>query len=270
MDLTRQEQEEEKLKYDMKKFDCADNPIKEWLSTITNIPGEELFDDYNTEGDILRIEIGSNHYSLLLSSNPKRIGQLVNGSAFKIKHEKMMKNEKYLELRRATSLLYDAVRLVYTPVVCVMKKLRDKFNTTYVEFDEQHMCFSIRAVNKLAIEKKQNNATLYKIHENFNKISHLNTPEADNLRSQLLDLQAKTIKVLNNLTEEKIQEQNEYCKQLDEELKDAPKLYIILDKNVKPDDSVIMKRLPTFGLMYQDPDEENYIDILKKELDVTE
>ena len=29
-----------------------------------------------------------------------------------------------------------------------------------------------------------------------------------------------------------------------------------------------MKRLPEFGMKYQDPDEENYIDKLKKEQDI--
>jgi len=261
---SRQEIEEEKAQWSMKFFDYAESPIKEWIAAELEETIETIFDDYKDESDVISMEIDKEYYLCYLTHCPVETN---NGSAFCLTSEELKKHEN---LQKATSIMFDAVYTVFPPVVKTMTNLFHRMEDVFPKFDEKTMSFSFFMVNKYQIMHDQGFMTLNKIQEQWNRLIGVSNEEADSIREKLDQLRTKTVENINLCTVEKITNQEKICKEANAKYEKSPKLYLVLEKNTKPNEESIMRRLPEFGLKYQDPDEETYIDKLKREQNINE
>lgn len=256
---TRQEEIEEKKKWALKYFDYAEDPIKEWIAAQLEETVDILFDDYKQMSDIISTEIDKVYYTLYLTPFPS---ELRNGTAFNLSKEQFRTMPK---LQKAASKMFEAVYTVFPPVIKTMTNMTHRLEDVFPEFDEDLMCFRFRMVNKYEIIKNQAIQMLDKIRDQFERIKDKEGEEFEKISEQLKSLQIEQINKLNGISASDCSAQEEKCGLANESFNKGARLYMVLDVNVKPDDDVIMKRLPDFGLKYQDPDEENYIDRYKRE-----
>jgi hypothetical protein len=259
-DLSPLQKQEEQKKWALKCFDYAEDPIKEWIAAQLDETVETLFDDYSEESDILSIEVDKAHYTFYLTCYPT---DLRNDTAFHIDKEYFLSHPK---LQKAASILFDAVYMVFPPVVKTMTNMGHRIEDVFPDFEEKNMCFRFRMVNKFEMLKRQALQTLEQIRENFAKIEGKTDEQFTEIREKLTTLQKEQLDKLNSLGEAVIAEQEAKCQLQNETFRLGKRLYIAVEKNMKQQDDDIMKRLPDFGLKYQDPEEETAIEAYKKEL----
>jgi hypothetical protein len=262
-DRTLQQTEEEKKAWAMRFFDYAEAPIKEWISSYLEENVETIFPDYSADSDIISIqEDNGTHYNVYLTPFPTIIK---DSTAFVIEKDKFNTSEK---LKKAASLLFDAVYAVYVPVLKSMVNMGHRMEDIFPKFNDVQMYFEFNMVNKYYMQKQQACQNLIKIDEQFNRIKDIHTQEANEIRTKLASLNMEYSEKNNAITDEMLNTQEELCRKENEIFALGTKLYVVLETNIKPKDDIIMKHLPDFGLKYQDPDEDNYVDKYKKEMGI--
>jgi hypothetical protein len=233
-------------------FDYVEAPIKEWLALVFDTPVMELFSDYKSYRKSLGIKTNNASYLLYFSSVDYENRYLF--TTLDTKDE---------SVRKAIDVLFNALYPVYTAVVN-SSTLQEKLLGVYPFFDEINMTFSLRAVNQYRVMASQCQNALVQCH------SKLSTaPIGTEYYEQLIEAQKKVIEGLNLCTEEVIKKRDEELLEINNKYLNMSKLYLVVVKNCT-DDNEIGRRLPTFGLEFQDPDEDTYIDLLKKEQDINE
>lgn len=297
-DKSKQEALEEKKKWSVKYFDYAESPIKEWIAAHVGESVEVMFDDYNDYSELLSVEIGQEHYTFYLTPFPNNV-QDANArnsdaakdtakdtpstpaipatpvilatpaipTAFDISKQEF--KEKH-QLQKAAVMMFEAVYTVFTAVIKSMPRLPAELEDIFPDFNETGMYFIFRKANKAQIEKTNCEKMLCQISEQYERIKDRVGAEADELRNKLVKLQKEQLDKRNEITDEMIRKNEEHCNAANASLANGEKLYIVLEKNVKPNDESIMRRLPEFGLKYQDPTEETAVEKFKKEYDVNE
>jgi hypothetical protein len=276
-DQSKQAIAEEKHALSMKFFDYAETPIKEWISAHLQATQQDIFNEEKTEADILSVCAKGKYYRLYYT-------------VFKDDVEEVAKDEYVSDedIRKAMSMLYDAVRLVFPCVIASMQKYKDKLTDIVPKFNQNNLTYSFNMINQLKLNRALHMKNMQDIQVQMAKINQkldninkeLNkktkTPEdiemlrnGNEIRDNLIITLNDEIKKVNAITEESIKERDAHCETINKELSTSIKLYLIVTKD-KPDDDAIMKRLPKFGMEYQDPDEETFIDTLKKEYNVNE
>jgi hypothetical protein len=264
-DRTRQETEEEKKAWAMRFFDYAETPIKEWVSSYLEEDMETVFPDYTADSDIISIqEDNGTHYNVYLTPFPTTIK---DGTAFIVEKNIFNTSEK---LKKAASLLFDAVYAVYVPVIKSMVNMRHRMEDIFPKFNDKQMYFEFNMVNKYYMLKQQAGQHLIKIDEQFDRIKDIHTQDANEIRTKLATLNMEYSEKHNAITKEILDTQEGLCIKENAIFALGTKLYIVLETNIKPKDDIIMKHLPDFGLKYQDPDEDNYVDRYKKEMGIDE
>lgn len=243
---------DEKKKWSMKFFDYAENPIKSWISEYLQEDIDFIFNDYKDEVDIISTNYNNDYYTFYFSN-------ISNESSpnFDISEEDFKNSTK---LRQATSILYDAANTVYVPIIKTMSNMSHRMENIFLEFVEKNMYFRFIMINNLLLKKnfyirslQQLEVEISKKNENYNK---------------LLTDREKLFIEINNINDIDIKALDEECKIVNNKLENGPFLYIHASKNEEIKKELKYKRLPEFGLKYQDPDEDNYIDIIKKEYDI--
>ena len=243
---------DEKKKWAMKFFDYAENPVKCWISNYLQEDTEFIFNDYKDEVDVITTEYNGYYYTFYFSTISNE-----DSPNFDISDDDFKNSTK---LRQAASILYDAINTVYMPIVSTMSNMSHKMENIFLEFVEKNMCFRFTMVNNLLMKRNFYIKSLQKIEKEISK-------KNENY-NELLSNRESIVIELNNIEDSDVKALDEECKIMNKKLQDGPFLYIHAGKNEDIKKEIKYKRLPEFGLKYQDPDEDNYIDMIKKEYDI--
>ena len=211
-------------------FGLAEVPIKDWLilyAAKTDIKGQ--VDCRNEIADDMFIETSNKeHYKLSLKINGRPLFSVIN-------KEKFIQDDK---LRNAVGLFYEAVNMVYAPVVKTLIMNDNIFDTIFPKFDNGDLSFMLVAVNKLMAKKLM-------LEQAIMQLNQKNQQSESKLTEQL----SKTIREYNEITDEMISVEEKTCEQQNKILLTLPKLFITASTIDKDD---MYKRLETFGEAYVD------------------
>ena len=253
---------EEKKKWAMKYFDYAESTVKEWIADFLEEDPNCLFDEYNEETDVISTKENNKIYTFYLSTTEE-----TKTPNFNITEEELKSSEK---IRKAASVMYDSVYTTYGPIVKTMINSGYKMENIFPEFVENGMYFRFSMFNNLEVKKNNATSQLLQIGEQIKKINGKEGEEFEKIRSQLVGIQNEQLNIANGILDNDIKNLEKVCIKKNLELKEGPFLYICGGPDIEVKDNVKYKRLPQFGLKYQDPDEETYIDTLKKEYNVND
>ena len=269
--MSRGKEEEEKKKLVDKFFNYAEAPIKEWLSEYLGVETNEVFPDYNEDSDDIGVQFNKQQYNVYLLS--------MNASEPSMVDPKLMSDSE--EIRKACSMLFDAVQMVMPSVVHTAdSKFTESLKGHHCTFDEKTMSFSLIVVNTPEY-KKTTAVQQYQQSINFKKMITEKLAEPGLNENIVLEINAKmkqvdgvlseAKKAYEEVSEEDIIKEEARCAAIREKLNTANKLYIVVDKMDAADADDInesLKRLPVFGLTYEDTEDESFVNKLKKEYDL--
>jgi len=245
---TAQTQEDKRILIE-KFFKYTESTIKEWLAEYLNTDVRELFPDYTDESDVIGLEYENKNYIAYVVTMPAETPRLVD----------MKLLDKCENMQKACSMLYDAVNQVFLAIIATAENKRDKLSNLMPAFDEDTMSFQITRINmqasKLRAACMQNN-----------QIKQLLESQAEPLTEQqqayVQSSMEKIKEIYSTITQEMLDEEEKIC-QLENSLNlDQPRLHIVIEESTDVESG--LDRLPEFGYKYQDPEEDNYIDKLKK------
>jgi len=174
--------------------------------------------------------------------------------------------QRSLSIKHAVGSLLQSVYTVYPAVSKTMVNLKHRIEGIMPEFVEHDMYFRLKMINIPYAKKQQALQPIPEIQEQLRKIENVETPEVNKIRQQLSDLYNEQLNKFNSISEQEVSDAEKQCKLENEKLKHGPFLYVHANKNNHLDNDIIYKRLPQFGLRYQDPEDETLIDKLKKTL----
>ncbi len=255
----------EKAAYTDKFFSCAESIIQEWVADYLQKPIRELFNDYQDESDVIGFMYNKKHYSAYLVTMPYGTESLID------KHV-LDADEK---AKKACSMLYDAVREVFMAVTGSLAESKSYSQTEINNirslmpvFTESTMSFHIVRVNRKAMQLQAANM------QRIQLLNFLQNAPTEGVTEEQKDAIQKSLdelsKILTDNTKEVLDAEEMVCKEINEKNKTGNMLHIVLEESDLNDIESLnqsMKRLPMFGLQFQDPDEENYIEKLKREAD---
>ena len=301
--LSKAEILEEQQKWAMKYFDLAETPIKEWIADYLEEDPEVLFEDYKETYDIISTEADGQYYTFYLStddSTDDNTDELklddstdsnIDSNIDKLKLDDNTDNDiddntselklndnlpyfnvtkriiqRSLNIKHAVGSLLQSVYTVYPAVSKTMVNLKHRIEGIMPEFVEHDMYFRLKMINIPYAKKQQALQPIPEIQEQLRKIENVETPEVNKIRQQLSDLYNEQLNKFNSISEQEVSDAEKQCKLENEKLKHGPFLYVHANKNNHLDNDIIYKRLPQFGLRYQDPEDETLIDKLKKTL----
>lgn len=277
----------EQKKWAMKYFDYADIPIKEWISAVLDEDANHLFDDYeddDNDTDLLNIKDENDRtFSFYLTAFPEN-----DKKTFALTPDEIKDSPK---LSRAMKLMFDSVYTVFPPVVKTMSNMNHKMEDVFPVFDDKYHAFKLTKLNGLAHKRMALMKNMDQIIYQFGQLKE-KTQALDNMIKQaeekkddevLMDLKQKkeqsdeleqklqtmaqdTESQINEITKEKMELSQQECDGMNKLLEDAPMLYLCceMDKdNISTE--VKLRGMPEFGVPFQDPDEESYVDKYKKE-----
>jgi hypothetical protein len=269
--MTKAEAAVEKKRWTEKYFDYAEAPIKEWIAEVFDEEVTDLFDDYNDGSDILNVNPSDpdnkNAYTFYITPFP------TSQPAFTLTKKELLADE---DLKRASSMMYEAVYTAYMPIASTMVDKKHLLEDVFPRFDESTMSFILMAINGAFITRQKLEKALVEVADQCKRLKCV--PESDVSAEMVADLEAKleTVRVateaeLSELTDDVCRKAQLECNNRNKKFAKSTRLYVCVECN-KQDISVDdkLKHMPQFGLKYQDPDEENYIDKLKEEYDVNE
>lgn len=259
--MDRKSKEEEKSVLLMKFFDYAESPIKEWIAEYLNVDVKELFSDYQDNSDVLgfQCEINNKYYEGYL------VTMDFNDESY-LDNEILHASEKY---KKACSMLFDAVHQVFPAVTSTIHEdYKEKIQGLRPLFDNNTMSFKLYIINhaatslQVAIEAKKQ--LMYYL---TNTESELDENTKNNIKENI----SKCDATIETNTKKVLDDEEEKCKHMNKHLENFSRLYIAVEEieNYHPSDECL-RRLPLFGLSYQDPEEESLIDKLKKQMNINE
>lgn len=233
-------------------FDYAEAPVKEWLALVFDKPVLDVFPDYSKHHESIGISSSGDSYVCYFSSVTNDMRYIFTAN-----------DTKDETIRKTIDILFNALYPVYTAVVS-SSELNEKLIGVYPYFDEVSMTFTLRAVNQYRIMLSQCQNAL----EQCVKKMTLAEPNSE-YYEQLVAARTKVLDGINLCTNEVIDKRDAELVGINDNYSLMPRLHLIVIKNCLDEDE-IGRRLPTFGLEFQDPDEDNYIDMLKKEQNIVE
>lgn len=271
--MSRMEAEEEKKKMIDKFFGYAESPIMEWIAEHLGVQTDEVFPDYDEDSDDIGFQYkGSQYNAYLISMGPDEPSA--------VSTDLMQSSD---DARKACSMLFDAVQMVIPSVVHTAdKEYADKLRGFHCQFDEKTMSFSLIVVNTEEYKKVMAIQQYKKImqfkSQMEQKLTEPNLEESlvSDIKKRLEQADAligKAKEAYEMITEEDVQKEAERCDEISKQLATANKLYIVVEKINTGDVDAInegLKRLPVFGVTYQDTEDETFTEKLKKEYALNE
>ena len=246
-----------------KYFQCAEAPIQEWLAAYIKKETKQLFPDYRDDADVIGFMHDDVHYNAYLVSMPWGTESLVD--------PELLKNCD--KVKKACSMLYDAVKEVFMAVTGSFEAHNktdpnaDLLKSLMPSFDEKKMAFHLTRVNWKALQLKTAYMQRQKIQD-FIRDTPSESLEPDQLKAIQNSIE-QIGRVFADVNKETLDDYEELCKETNSGIKLFDWMHIVVEKS-NPDDvenlENSLNRLPTFGLQYQDPDEETYVDKLKREM----
>lgn len=271
--MSRMEAEEEKKKLVDKFFNYAESPIGEWLAEYLGVSENEAFPDYNDDSDDIGFQYKNEQYRAYLLSMPHDTPAQVS--------KKLLNDSE--DARKACSMLFDAVQMVMPGVVHTAdNEYAEQLKGMHCKFDEASMSFALITVNTAEYKKGmavQQYLQVMQVKEQLEKklaepdLDEKTRSDFDTRMKQIADLIGKAKLAYEQVTDEDIEQEQTRCKQVDSQLEMASRLHIVVEKLDPSDPDAIsesLKRLPVFGITYQDTEDETFTDKLKKEYNLTE
>jgi hypothetical protein len=271
--MSRMEAEEEKKKMIDKFFSYAESPIMEWLSEYLEVQTDEVFPDYDEDSNDIGFQYKGNQYNAYLLSMGPNEPSAVSSDLLQASDD----------ARKACSMLFDAVQMVMPSVVHTSdKEYADKLRGFHCKFDENTMSFNLIVVNTEEYKKVMAVQEYKKIMQYKGQLEQkLAEPDLNealildikNRLKQADDLIGKAKQAYEMVTEEDVQKEADRCDEITKRLADVNKLYIVVEKVDSGDVDAInegLKRLPVFGITYQDTEDETFTEKLKKEYALNE
>lgn len=253
--------DEEQANLITKLFNCTETPIKEWISKFINEDVSYVFSDYVDDSDVIGFQENDKHYNAYVVTLDNNTDKQID--------DNLLKNSE--KTRKACSMLYDGVYQVFAAVIqTCSEEFHGKLKSLRPIFDEKTMSFKLLRINgkasqlQLAIEQKEK---ISKMLSNPNLT--LNDDQYNSISNAINNFNS----IITTVTPDILNIEELECKEVNVKLNNYDKLYIVVEESDDVDADNIetsLRRLPVFGLSYQDPDEENYIDKLKKEYDLNE
>lgn len=249
--------DEEEAAIITKLFNCTESVIKEWIAEYLDKSPSDVFDDYVDDPDVIGFQENNKHYNAYVVTM-KNTTSLVDS--------KLLKNSE--KARKACSMLFDGVYKVFSSVIQTSTEYKEQIQGLRPVFDESSMSFQLKCIN---VKAEQLKIAVDQLHKTR---AYLCSSKTELINDQLESIK-NSIKLYSDIiksnTTEVLNAAEEECKKTNERLATLNNLCIAIE-DVDDQDidnlETSMRRLPTFGLQYQDPDEENYIDKLKKEYSV--
>lgn len=253
--MDRAASEEEKALLMNKFFDCAEAPIKEWIASFLGVPVTEVF-DFEDINDVIGFEYQSKYYSAFVVTMGPDSPQLVD--------KKLLDESE--KAQKACSMLFDAVRQVFMSVVATAsEQYKEKVQCLVPRFDNSKLAFFLFRINYKAMQLKMANDQNGKIVKYLNELKE----PLDEEKKEALTNTVKAInKILTTTTKESLDIEEEECNRVNAEIMKHDWLYLAIEQSVGNSDDRItdsLNRLPTFGVRNHNPEEETYIEKLKKE-----
>jgi hypothetical protein len=249
--MSQEEQAAEKAAYTEKFFNCTESPIKEWLADYLNVPVETLFPDYVDEADIIGFPHDNKQYSAYIVTMPCDTECLVDVNLLK-------SNDK---ASRACSMLFDAVREVFMAVTGACDN--EELKSIMPVFSEEKMAFHLLRVNRKAMQLQAADQQMQQTQK------FLQSEDAKNLTPEQYEAVNNGLDHLNKIfleiNKQSLDDEEKICRDVNEHIREKMWMHIVVEEIDPEMADEGMKRLPVFGLPYQDPEEETYIDKLRRE-----
>ncbi len=261
MDNTAETQAE-RAYYAQKFFDYTETPIKEWLAGFVETDVTQIFPDYVDKAEIIAFADKGQHYKAYVVPMPPDTNVLIPSGLL----------ENNPNARKACSILFDAVREVFLAITGSIEDAKHEYLKGFMPyFDETKMAFRLKRVNRKAMQLQAANNQRKQLDQFLSANDYkAMTEEQKNLIHENI---SKLNEIFNLITKETMDEEEKLCEESNKKTEVYDRLYMVIEE-LDPDDSELenesLKRLPNFGLQYQDPEEDTYIDKLKKEYDVNE
>lgn len=285
MSASLAEQQAEQKKWANKHFDYADTPIKEWIAAVLDEDINHLFTDFRdtcyTECLDVKDESGT-MYMFYYTVYPD------DETTFVLDPETI--NDSAV-LSRAMRIMFDAIYTVFMPVVKTMSNMSHRMENMFPLFDATTHTFRLVCINS----EERKKTVLYDTMRNvFNQSAQLKKNveiltaqykqavddgqeddaaaykaklnEAHELAQRLQNVVKEVEQKLDEIPDSLVQRETQRVEQINQSLVDAPRLYLCCERNLSGVDmEKCMQELPEIGLKFQDPDQENYIDRIKKQ-----
>ena len=209
-------------------FNLAEVPVRDWLLRCCvdlHIRGQ--YESKSSFTDVIMLETDSKHYVLTLKYG--------NQTSFFSSYDKnkFLVNEN---LKEAVGLLFQAVNMVYMPVMKTLL-IDNSLDDIFPKFDNDEISFSLVASNSSLNRKLRAEQLITEFSKQSGRTKECQEQMA----------------IYNNITDEMIMRDQEISEKKTEELKTLPKLYIVIEET-KPDMDVLQKRLDVFVDKYEDID----------------
>jgi hypothetical protein len=260
-DDSRMTEMEEKNKWAMKCFDYAESPVKEWISQLVEETPEALFEDYKNEyGELLTGDTKSYQF-YISTAEPDRDATGLISANFAISKAEFEASDA---LRKAASVMFDAVYLVYNPIVKCMKLKSHTMSDIVPFFRESNMSFRFVSVNALKAEKGKLMNDIVEANNQMQKLDAVQGKEEQvaELKDKLRHLLEGFIAKYNSITDDAVAERQAICDAANAKLEHGPFLYVYCEP-VEDDINLSFSRMPVFGNKYSEPNE---IDQLTEDL----
>ena len=234
-------------------FDYAEQPIKQMLSKYM-LDKHGLECTVDSEYDVLGFEYANKSYKMYLSLDGTEVLKMSNNEL-----------ETIPKVQEAAVILYNAMQTVFMPVLNTIyngdsQEVKDDIGYLTLQFNEVDDYFYLQKINRLAMEQQQISNMIFDIQTELDKHG-TNHPNYDKLSNYKLELITK----YNRISSDKVNHVNNVVNEFNNNVENQKyRVYLCLSQAAEQGD-LAMKRLPTFGLPFQDPDEETELDRFKKE-----
>lgn len=234
----------------------AKAPIQEWIAEYLGKEVKEVFPDYEDESDVIGFQKDGKHYDMFLVTTDVDDAPLIE--------ESMLEFDK---LKRAIVMLHEAAgKVFFALVMFVNEKYADDVLCLCPRFDKEKMGYHLERINtkatRLQVAVRQRDQVMKYLSEN---------PTMNEEEKKKMDELLGTIEeIMKTHTKEILDEEQAKCNEQNTRMKNFTMLCMALEEK-DPDDKdldVTFRRMPEFGLRFQDPEEETYVDKMKKEYDV--
>ena len=271
-------EEEEKNKIMDKIFACAMAPVAEWIAGWLDIEPQKLLPDYNDYADKLAFNVNVNGESKSCLGYLEVLPCDTNRQW----SEEFLKEE---DSKKAASMLLDGAVMIWKTLFANIndadKDIREELFGIWPEFDQTKMCFKIAPVNRVKIRWHMATEQIKKINEENARLTQivLKAEQEKNIElinkileeiGKLEELEKKANAILDGCTEETNKAEEERIASVKEEMNQYDYLYLVCEylDELSDDERFeeALERLPALSVQYKDPDEENEIDKLKKEI----
>lgn len=243
-DMARQAEEQMKL------FDYAENPIREWFMRFFDMDENELFGDVTGKSDVIVFEENKKRYIACLKVSDNQTDPL-----YDVNYWKSLNSENY---GRGIQTLIRAVMIVFPCIKSTVAKKNIRgldISEFSLNFDKQNVSFYFKLFYKEVQEYyKIQNQIAEKQQIMIKMMSEGKDPSGTELYKDLKTLLEK----YNSIDKKYIEDAEKRMEEHNNMFIAKPRLYVHIYETEKIHDrELIMKRLPMIGMPYQDIDEPN-------------